>query len=73
MSELNREEEIFQALKLQSEQNLRKLAKLLAGKEQHQLLGETEFQVRDIALEMGSQAMQAAAKVQKKGATEELA
>jgi hypothetical protein len=41
----------------------------LAGKPDEQLLGQTEFEVRDLVHEIGSDAIQAALQGRKKGAT----
>jgi hypothetical protein len=45
------------------------LARLLASKEDAQLLGRTEFEVRDAVHRLGAQALQAALNERKKGGT----
>ena len=47
----------------------RKLARLLAAKPDSQLLGKTEFEVRDAVHRLGAQALQAALDERKKGGT----
>jgi hypothetical protein len=47
----------------------RKLARLLAAKPDSQLLGRTEFEVRDAVHRLGAQALQAALDERKKGGT----
>jgi hypothetical protein len=52
-----------------SADDLRLLAELLAGKPYQELLGETEFQVRDIVHQIGAKALQTALNERKKGGT----
>jgi hypothetical protein len=47
----------------------RKLARLLAAKPDSQLLGKTEFEVRDAVHRLGATALQAALDGRKKGGT----
>jgi hypothetical protein len=47
----------------------RRLARLLAGKEDAQLLGRTEFEVRDAVHRLGAQAIETALNERKKGGT----
>jgi hypothetical protein len=47
----------------------RRLARLLAGKEDTQLLGRTEFEVRDAVHRLGAKALQTALNERKKGGT----
>ena len=47
----------------------RRLAELLASKPDAQLLGKTEFEVRDAVHKLGATALQAALQGRKKGAT----
>ncbi len=47
----------------------RRLAELLAGKANAQLLGKTEFEVREALHRLGAQALQAALDERKKGGT----
>lgn len=64
-----RAEQIFQSLRQQTEADLRDLAELLAGKEDGQILGATEFEVRDRVHKIGAKAIQAALDGRKKGGT----
>lgn len=64
-----RAEQIYQRLRQHSDAKLRQIAELLAGKPDEQLLGQTEFEVRDLVHEIGSDAIQAALQGRKKGAT----
>lgn len=63
------EEEIFQALRAATENDLRRLAKILADTPDNRLFGKTEFIVRDHALRVGADALAAALAARKKGAT----
>jgi len=47
----------------------RRLAELLASKPDAQLLGKTEFEVRDAVHQLGATALQAALQKRKKGGT----
>ena len=49
--------------------DIRRLAELLATKGDHELLGATEFQVRDAVLGIGAKAIGASLGGRKKGAT----
>ncbi len=61
---------IYQALMKAAAVDLRGVAELLASKPDHQVLGRTEFQVRDLAHELDAKAIQAALDERKKGGTE---
>jgi hypothetical protein len=50
--------------------DLRDLAELLASKPDRQLLGPTEFEVRDRAHQIGAKAIEAALAERKRGGTE---
>lgn len=62
-----RAEQIYQQLRRDGDSKLRKIAELLAGKPDHQLLGRAEFEVRDLVHELGSEALAAALGGRKKG------
>lgn len=62
-------ERIFQALHRASEDEHWRIAQLLASKPDDQLLGATEFEVRDLVHETGAKAIQAALDGRKKGGT----
>ncbi len=58
---------IFQSLRQAADSDLRTLADLLASKPDHQLLGPTEFEVRDQVHKIGAKAFQTALEERKKG------
>ena len=62
-----RAEQIFQSLRQATEADLRGLAELLACKEDGQLLGPTEFEVRDRVHKIGAKALETALEERKKG------
>ena len=63
------EERIYQGLRQSCDGDLRKMAKLLASKPYKQLLGQTEFEVRDIVHGLGATALQTALNERKRGGT----
>ena len=67
--ELNAEEQrIYELLGKVSDQELRRMAKLLAGKGDCELFGKTEFELRDRVHALGARALEAVAEErQKKG------
>ena len=60
---------LYQALQGPFLDEARRLAELLASKADAQLLGKTEFEVRDALHRLGAQALQAALEERKKGGT----
>ena len=62
-------ERIYQTLRQAADADLRDLAELLASKPDRQLLGRTEFEVRDRVHRIGAKALQAALGERKKGGT----
>ena len=62
---------IFQTLREASEDEQWRIAQLLASKKDHQLLGETEYQVRDLVHQIGAKAIETALKERKKGGTKD--
>lgn len=62
-------ERIFQALHHASEDEHWRIAQLLASKPDDQLLGATEFEVRDLVHQIGAKAIQTALEGRKKGDT----
>ena len=62
-------ERLFQAFQGPFLDEARRLAELLARKPDAQLLGKTEFEVRDAVHRLGATALQAALQGRKKGAT----
>jgi len=63
-------ERLFQAFQGPFLDEARRLAELLASKPDAQLLGKTEFEVRDAVHRLGATALQAALEGRKKGATD---
>jgi predicted GNAT family N-acyltransferase len=60
---------IFQILKSTTNDDLLALARLLASKKDRDLLGQTEFEVRDRVHQIGAKAMETALHERKKGGT----
>ena len=60
---------IYQSLRQAADADLRLLADLLASKPDRQLLGQTEFEVRDRVHRIGAKALETALDERKKGAT----
>jgi hypothetical protein len=60
---------IYDELRRGSDEELRKIARLLASKPDSQLFGATEHQVRDLVHQVGAKAMRTAAEGRKKGGT----
>ena len=60
---------IFQILKSTTDDDLLALARLLASKKDRDLLGQTEFEVRDRVHQIGAKAMETALEERKKGGT----
>jgi hypothetical protein len=60
---------IFNTLRQAAEGDLRRLADLLASKPDRQLLGQTEFEVREVVHTIGAKALETALDERKKGAT----
>ena len=62
-------ERIYQTLRQATDCDLRGLAELLASKPDRQLLGQTEFEVRDRVHKIGAKALETALDERKKGGT----
>jgi hypothetical protein len=62
-------ERIYQTLRRGVDSDLRGLAELLASKPDRQLLGQTEFEVRDRVHAIGAKALETALDERKKGGT----
>ncbi len=60
---------IYHSLRQAAEADLRQLADLLASKPDRQLLGPTEFEVRDRVPRIGARAFETALEERKKGGT----
>lgn len=64
---------LFQILKRTTDDDLLALARLLASKKDRELLGQTEFEVRDRVHQIGAKAIETALGERKKGGTKALA
>jgi len=62
-------ERIYEILRARTDDDLRQLAQLLASKPDHQLLGATEFEVRDRVHRIGAEALSTALAERKKRGT----
>ena len=62
-------ERIYHSLRQATDADLRGLAELLASKPDRQLLGRTEFEVRDRVHKIGAKALETALDERKKGGT----
>ena len=62
-------ERIYHSLRQATDADLRGLAELLASKPDRQLLGQTEFEVRDRVHRIGAKALETALDERKKGGT----
>jgi hypothetical protein len=60
---------IYQSLRQAADSDLRTMADLLASKPDHQLLGPTEFEVRDQVHKIAAKAFETALEERKKGGT----
>lgn len=68
-TQIDEAERIYQTLRQASDDEHWQIAQLLASKSDAQLLGPTEFQVRDLTHKIGAKAIQAALDERKKGDT----
>jgi hypothetical protein len=59
----------FEVMKKAAEEDLWRIACLMAGKPDDRLLGRTEFEVRDHVLRIGAKAVETAVNGRKKGGT----
>lgn len=62
-------ERIYRTLRQATDSDLRGLAELLASRPDRQLLGQTEFEVRDRVHKIGAKAFETALDERKKGGT----
>lgn len=60
---------IFEVLKRTSDEDLMGLARLLASKPDRELLGKTEFELRERVHQIGAKALETALHERKKGGT----
>ena len=54
---------------VKSKEELLRITRLLVSKQDHELLGETEFEVRDLVHKIGARAIETAVNERKKGGT----
>jgi len=62
-------DEVFQRIEQLYRDEARRVARLFASKPNDQLLGKTEFQLRDLLHRLGGASLEAALEGRKKGAT----
>jgi hypothetical protein len=58
---------------VKTKEELLRITRLLVSKKDHELLGETEFQVRDLVHQIGARAIETAVNERKKGGTKDRA
>jgi hypothetical protein len=54
---------------VKTKEDLLRITRLMVSKKDHELLGETEFEVRDIVHQIGARAIETAVNERKKGGT----
>jgi hypothetical protein len=54
---------------LKTKEDLLRITRLMVSKKDHELLGQTEFEVRDLVHEIGARVIETAVNERKKGAT----
>jgi hypothetical protein len=64
-----RAQELARLIAAKTQEEILRMTRLLVSKQDHELFGETEFQIRDIVHQIGAHALQAAANQRKKGGT----
>ena len=57
------------SIAVKTKEELLQITRLLVSKQDHELFGETEFQVRDLVHKIGARAIETAVNERKKGAT----
>jgi hypothetical protein len=62
-------ERLYQTIRAACDDDLRQIARLLASKPDHKLLGKTEFEVRDRVHKIGAKAIETALNGREKGGT----
>lgn len=65
-------ERIEDLVMAQARVEVRRMAELMASKDNRRLLGETEFQLRDLCHRLGAAAIDATLELRKKGGTKDL-
>lgn len=64
---------LAETIAVKTKEELLQITRLLVGKRDDQLFGETEFQVRDLVHKIGARAIETAVNERKKGATKDRA
>jgi hypothetical protein len=62
-------QQLAQAIAAKTQEEILRMTRLLVSKQDHELFGETEFQIRDIVHQIGAHAIQTAVNQRKKGGT----
>jgi hypothetical protein len=60
---------LAEAIAVKTKEELLRITRLLVSKQDHELFGETEFEVRDLVHKIGAQAIETALHERKKGGT----
>jgi hypothetical protein len=58
-----------EAIALKTKEELLQITRLLVSKQDHELFGQTEFEVRDLVHEIGARAIETAVNERKNGGT----
>ena len=53
-------ERIYQSIRGKAEEHLRNMARAMAAKKPHEMLGRGEFELRDMVLKLGAEVLEAA-------------
>jgi hypothetical protein len=64
---------LAESIAVKTKEELLQITRLLVSKKDHELFGETEFQVRDLVHKIGARALETAVNERKKGATKDRA
>jgi hypothetical protein len=64
---------LAETIALKAKEELLQLTRLLVSKQDHELFGQTEFQVRDLVHQIGARALETAVNERKKGGTKDRA
>ena len=64
---------LAESLAVKAREELLQITRLLVSKQDHELFGETEYQVRDLVHKIGAQAIETAVNQRKKRATKDRA
>ena len=61
--------QLAETIAVKTKEEILRMTRLLVSKQDHEIFGETEFQIRDIVHKIGAQAIEAALDERKKGGT----